>query len=63
LEIAIAGMGMGGLCLACLLAEQGHRIVLYDKMKEPGPVGSGFVLQPTGLAVMEKMGLRTLVEA
>jgi len=63
LEIAIAGMGMGGLCLACLLAEQGHRVVLYDQMEQPGPVGSGFVLQPTGLAVLDRLGLRELTES
>jgi len=63
LQIAIAGMGMGGLCLACLLAEQGHKIVLYDQMERPGPVGSGFVLQPTGLAVLERLGLRQITEA
>jgi len=63
LEIAIAGMGMGGLCLACLLAEQGHKVVLYDQMERPGPVGSGFVLQPTGLAVLERLGLRQITEA
>jgi len=63
LDIAIAGMGMGGLCLACLLAEQGHRVVLYDQMEKPGPVGSGFVLQPTGLAVLERLGLRQISEA
>jgi len=63
LEIAIAGMGMGGLCLACLLAGQGHRVVLYDQMQQPGPVGSGFVLQPTGLAVLDRLGLRDLTES
>jgi len=63
LQIAIAGMGMGGLCLACLLAEQGHKVVLYDQMERPGPVGSGFVLQPTGLAVLERLGLRQITEA
>jgi len=56
-------MGMGGLCLACLLAEQGHRVVLYDQMQQPGPVGSGFVLQPTGLAVLEILGLRQVTES
>jgi len=34
------------------LAEQGHRVALYEQMEKTGPVGSGFVLQPTGLAVL-----------
>lgn len=63
MDIAIAGMGMGGLCLANFLARDGHRVVIYDRMKEPGPVGSGFVLQPTGLIVLDRLGLRQETEA
>ncbi|MHC5305913.1 FAD-dependent oxidoreductase [Bartonella sp. LJL80] len=63
MDIAIAGMGMGGLCLAAFLARDGHNITLYDQMDEPGPVGSGFVLQPTGLIVLDQLGLRQKAEA
>lgn len=55
--VGVAGAGIGGLALASMLAEDGHRVVLHDGMERPGPVGSGFVLQPTGLAVLEDMGL------
>ena len=60
--IGIAGAGMGGLTAAIMLARDGHRVVLHDRMTKPGPVGSGFVLQPTGLAVLEDLGLRTAIE-
>lgn len=56
LDVAIAGMGIGGLTLAVLLREAGHGVVLYDRMERPGPVGSGFILQPTGLAVLDGIG-------
>lgn len=62
MDIAIAGMGMGGLCLANFLARDGHNVTLYDQMKQPAPVGSGFVVQPTGLMVLEQLGLRDVVE-
>lgn len=54
---------MGGLAAAAMLARDGHRVVLHDRMRRPGPVGSGFVLQPTGLAVLGDMGLRDAIEA
>lgn len=57
LEIAIAGAGIGGLSLAAMLASRGAKVVIYDQMAAPQPVGSGFVLQPTGAAVLSHMGL------
>lgn len=57
LDIAIAGAGIGGLSLAAMLASRGANVVIYDQMAAPQPVGSGFVLQPTGSAVLSHMGL------
>lgn len=47
-SIAIAGCGIGGLALACALAEQGHDITIFDRFETPQPVGSGLVIQPVG---------------
>lgn len=63
MRIGIAGAGMGGLAIASMLARDGHHVVVHDRMVRPAPVGSGFVLQPTGLAVLDLLGLRTAVEA
>lgn len=63
LDIAIAGAGIGGLSLAALLARRGARVTIHDQMSAPQPVGSGFVLQPTGAAVLSRMGLLERVEA
>lgn len=57
LHVGVLGMGIGGMAVATMLARQGHRVVLYDRMSCPGPVGSGFVLQPTGLEVLSRMGI------
>lgn len=63
LDIAIVGAGIGGLALASLLARDGHRVRVFDQFETPKPVGSGLMLQPTGLAVLEKLGLRPSIDA
>lgn len=57
LTIAIAGCGPAGLAAALLLDAQGHSVTIYDQFDEPGPVGSGLMIQPSGLSVLAKMGL------
>jgi 2-polyprenyl-6-methoxyphenol hydroxylase-like FAD-dependent oxidoreductase len=57
LSIGIAGAGIAGLAVAQLLARAGHRVVVFDQWQTPVPVGSGLVLQPVGLKVLEAMGL------
>ncbi|MFT4053830.1 MAG: NAD(P)/FAD-dependent oxidoreductase [Novosphingobium sp.] len=57
LNIAIAGCGPCGLAAALLLHRAGHRISLFDRFETPQPIGSGLMLQPTGMAVLAKLGL------
>ena len=57
LAIAIAGCGPAGLAAALLLDAQGHRVTIFDQFDQPGPVGSGLMIQPSGLAVLDRMGL------
>ncbi len=63
LEVAIAGAGIGGLSLATMLARRGAKVVVYDQMEAPQPIGSGFVLQPTGLAILKAMDLFDAIAA
>jgi 2-polyprenyl-6-methoxyphenol hydroxylase-like FAD-dependent oxidoreductase len=63
LSIAVAGAGIGGLAAATLLARQGHRVILFDQFEAAGPVGSGLMLQETGLAILDRLGLRKQAEA
>lgn len=57
LKIAIAGCGPAGLAAALMLHEQGHEVVLFERFERPQPIGSGLMLQPTGMAVLQSMGL------
>ena len=63
LDVAIVGAGVAGLAAATLLARAGHRVVLYEQFETPRPVGSGLMLQPSGLAALARLGLRAEVEA
>ncbi len=56
-RIAIAGCGIGGLATALLCQRAGHDVTLYERFAVPRPVGSGLILQPTGLAVLRALGL------
>lgn len=62
LEIAIAGAGIGGLALATLLARRGHSVRVFDQFASPKPIGSGLMLQQTGLAVLDQLGLRAEID-
>ncbi len=57
LDIAIAGAGPGGLAAALFLDRAGHRVRLVERFERPQPVGSGLMLQPTGLSVLKALGL------
>lgn len=57
LDIAVAGCGPGGLAAALLLHRDGHRVTLFDRFQTPRPLGSGLMIQPTGLAVLDRLGL------
>ena len=56
-RIAIVGYGSAGQCAAVLLERDGHRVEVFERVPEPGPVGAGFLLQPSGLQVLWRMGL------
>lgn len=56
-RVAIIGYGSAGQAAALLLGDDDHRIEVFERVPVPGPVGAGFLLQPTGLAVLHEMGL------
>lgn len=57
LDIAIAGCGVAGLACAALMARAGARVVVFDRLEKPQPLGSGLILQPVGLAVLDAIGV------
>ncbi|GAU81297.1 DCC1-like thiol-disulfide oxidoreductase family protein [Bosea sp. BIWAKO-01] len=56
-DIAIAGCGPAGLAAALMLHRDGHRVRLFERFETPRPVGSGLMIQPTGLAVLRELKL------
>ena len=56
-RIAIVGYGSGGQAAALALARSGHEVEVFERVREPGPVGAGFLLQPTGLQALWKLDL------
>src|SRR5690349_16174673 len=57
LDIAICGCGPAGLAAALLLHRASHRVQIFERFEQPKPVGSGLILQPTGLAVLRELQL------
>lgn len=58
LRVAVVGCGSAGPAAAVLLQRAGHEVVLFERAPECRPVGAGFLLQPSGMAVLEELGIR-----
>ena len=57
LDVGVVGAGFAGMAAALFLAKDGHRVTLYERAAKPGPVGAAIVLQPSGLAVLRRLGV------
>ncbi|QDZ01568.1 FAD-dependent monooxygenase [Nitratireductor mangrovi] len=57
LEIAVAGAGPAGLAAALVLRRAGHKVTIFERFEQAQPLGSGLMLQPTGLTVLSGLGL------
>ena len=61
LDVAVVGTGTAGSATALFLARAGHRVTLYERVLDPRPLGAGIMLQPTGMAVLNELGLKEQV--
>ena len=62
-RIAIIGSGSAGAATALFLHKQKDiDVTLVEREAKPRPVGAGFMLQLTGLQVLDKLGLREQVQ-
>ncbi|MCW1923755.1 FAD-dependent monooxygenase [Luteolibacter arcticus] len=57
LRVAVVGCGSAGPAAATLLKRQGHEVVLFERAAECRPLGAGFLLQPSGMAVLRELGI------
>jgi len=57
LRVAVVGFGSAGAASSILLARDGHAVSLFERAPENSPIGAGFLLQPTGLAVLKELGI------
>jgi 2-polyprenyl-6-methoxyphenol hydroxylase-like FAD-dependent oxidoreductase len=61
IDVGIIGCGTAGSAAALFLSRAGHRVTVYERVPDPGPVGAGVMLQPTGQAVLSLLGLAEAV--
>jgi 2-polyprenyl-6-methoxyphenol hydroxylase-like FAD-dependent oxidoreductase len=57
MRVAVVGCGTAGSAAALLLAARGHEVEVLERVVAPAPVGAGLLLQPTGMAVLGRLGL------
>ena len=57
MRIGVVGCGIAGLASAIFLARRGAETTLFERFEAPRPLGAGFLLQPTGMAVLAALGL------
>lgn len=59
----MVGCGTAGPAAATLLRRQGHEVVLFERAPVCRPVGAGFLLQPSGMAVLRELGILEEIQA
>ncbi len=57
MRAGVVGCGIGGMAAALALARRGWSVTVLEAFERPGPVGSGLLLQPSGLGALGALGL------
>src|SRR5881227_866892 len=56
MRVVVVGAGLGGMVAAVGLHRQGHQVTLYERGAELREAGTGVVIMPNGLRVLEELG-------
>lgn len=56
-RVAIVGSGTAGSATALFLSRLGHEVTLFEKVDRPTAIGAGVMLQPSGMQVLQELGL------
>jgi 2-polyprenyl-6-methoxyphenol hydroxylase-like FAD-dependent oxidoreductase len=57
------GAGIGGLTASLVLSGVAARVTLVERAERPSELGAALALQPNGMAVLDRLGLLSAVEA
>lgn len=57
LRVAVVGCGIAGLAAALFLHRARHEVVVFEQAPTPVPAGSGLLLQPPGMLVLQHLGV------
>ena len=63
MRVGVIGCGTAGAAAAILLARGGAKVTVLEKVAAPAPVGAGIVVQPSGQAVLARLGLLDAIAA
>lgn len=61
MRVAIVGCGTAGGAAALFLHRAGHEVTVFERVPKPSTIGAGIMLQPTGMRVLQRLGLRDAV--
>jgi len=56
MRVAVIGSGPAGQAAGAFLGRGGHDVTLFERAPRLGPAGAGLLVQPTGQAVLERLG-------
>ena len=59
----VVGAGIGGLAASLALSQVARRVTFVERAERPSEVGAALALQPNGMAVLDRLGLLSAVEA